>query len=132
VNTAAAAFVLAPALALGSFLNVVAVRVPARRSILRPSSSCGSCGTEILWRDNIPVLSYVLLRGRCRHCDDRISPVYPLVEAVTAALVAACVAAFGPTPYAAVAAGGCTVLVTLSAIYAHRRIAVRCRSAAPI
>ncbi len=122
MNTAAAAFVLAPALALGSFLNVVAVRVPAGRSILRPPSSCGSCGNEILWRDNIPVLSYLLLRGRCRHCDDRISPVYPLVEAVTAALVAACVAVFGPTPYAALAAGFCAVLVTLSAIYAHRRI----------
>ncbi len=58
VNVAAAAFVLAPALALGSFLNVVVARVPARRSILRPPSSCGSCETEILWRDNIPVLSY--------------------------------------------------------------------------
>ena len=86
VNAAAAAFVLAPALALGSFLNVVVARVPARRSLLRPPSSCGSCATEILWRDNIPVLSYLLLRGRCRHCDARISPVYPLVEAVTAAL----------------------------------------------
>ncbi len=132
MNTAAAAFVLAPALALGSFLNVVAVRVPARRSILRPSSSCGSCGNEIRWRDNIPVLSYVLLRGRCRHCDDRISPVYPVVEAVTAALLAACVAAFGLTPYAALAGGFCALLVTLSAIYAHRRTSAQCRTAAPI
>lgn len=118
----AAALVLAPALALGSFLNVVAVRVPERRSLLRPPSSCGACGEEILWRDNIPVLSWVLLRGRCRHCAAPISPVYPLVEAVTAALVVACVAVFGPTPEAALAAGFCAVLVTLSVIDWNHRI----------
>ena len=122
MNVAAAAFVLAPALALGSFLNVVAARVPARRSILYPPSACGSCGHEILWRDNIPVVSYLLLRGRCRHCDAPISPVYPLVEAVTAALVVACVAAFGPTAEAALAAGFCAVLVTLSVIDVRHRI----------
>ena len=122
MNVAAAVFVLAPALALGSFLNVVAARVPARRSILYPPSSCGSCGREILRRDNIPVLSYLLLRGRCRHCDARISPVYPLVEAGTAGLVVACVAVFGPTPEAALAGGFCAVLVTLSVIDARLRI----------
>ena len=122
MNIAAAALVLAPALALGSFLNVVAVRVPARRSILNPPSSCGECGSEILWRDNIPVVSYLLLRGRCRRCDAPISPVYPLVEAVTAALVVACVAVFGPTAEAALAAGFCAVLVTLSVIDARHRI----------
>ena len=105
MNAAAAAFVLAPALALGSFLNVVVARVPARRSILRPPSSCGSCETEILWRDNIPLVSYALLRGRCRHCDARISPLYPAVELVSAALIVACFAAFGLTAWAALAAG---------------------------
>jgi leader peptidase (prepilin peptidase)/N-methyltransferase len=90
--------------------------------LVRPPSSCGSCGTEILWRDNIPVLSYLLLCGRCRHCDASISPVYPLVEAVTAALIVACVAVFGPTPEAALAAGFCAVLVTLSVIDARHRI----------
>jgi prepilin signal peptidase PulO-like enzyme (type II secretory pathway) len=122
MNAAAAAFALAPALALGSFLNVVAARVPARRSIVRPPSSCGSCGHEIGRRDNIPVLSYVLLRGRCRNCDAEISPVYPLVEAGTAVLVAACVAVFGLTAEAALAAGLCAVLVTLSVIDARHRI----------
>lgn len=122
MNVAAAAFALAPALALGSFLNVVAVRVPARRSLLRPPSSCGSCDSELLWRDNIPVVSYLLLRGRCRHCDAPISPVYPLVEAATAAPVVACVAVFGPTLQAALAAGFCAVLVTLSVIDARHRI----------
>lgn len=122
MNAAAAAFVLAPALALGSFLNVVVARVPARRSLLRPPSSCGSCGTEILWRDNVPVLSYLLLRGRCRHCEERISPTYPLVEAVTALLIVACVAVWGLTAYAALAAGFCAVLVVLSVIDVNHRI----------
>ena len=120
--TAAAALVIAPALALGSFLNVVAIRVPERRSLLRPPSSCGSCGEEILWRDNVPVLSYLLLRGHCRHCDARISPLYPLVEAVTAALIVACVAVFGATLEAALAAAFCAVLVTLSVIDWNHRI----------
>jgi leader peptidase (prepilin peptidase)/N-methyltransferase len=122
VNVPAAAFVVAPALALGSFLNVVVARVPARQSLLRPPSSCGSCSREILWRDNVPVVSYVLLSGRCRHCDARISPIYPFVEGVAAALIVACVAVFGPTAQAALAAGFCAVLVTLSAIDIQLRI----------
>jgi len=122
MNAAAAAFVLAPALALGSFLNVVVARVPARRSILRPPSACGICSTEILWRDNISVLSYVLLRGRCRHCDARISPLYPAVELVSAALIVACFAVFGATAWAVLAAGFCAVLVVLSVIDAQHRI----------
>lgn len=120
--TVTAAFVLAPALALGSFLNVVVARVPARRSLIRPPSSCGTCSTQILWRDNIPVLSYVLLRGRCRHCGTRISSLYPAVELVSAALIVSCFAVFGPTAWAVLAAGFCCVLVVLSAIDAQHRI----------
>ena len=122
MNGAAAMMVLAPALALGSFLNVVASRVPARRSLLHPPSSCETCSREILWRDNVPVLSYLALRGSCRHCGTSISPVYPLVEALTALLVVACVAVYGVTPDAALAAGFCAVLVTLSVIDARLRI----------
>jgi leader peptidase (prepilin peptidase)/N-methyltransferase len=122
MSLAAAAVVVAPALAVGSFLNVVAHRVPARRSLVRPRSACGACGAEIAARDNIPVLSYVLLRGRCRHCSARISPVYPLVEGLTAALAVACVAVFGVTPEAALAFGFCAVLVTLSVIDVRHRI----------
>jgi leader peptidase (prepilin peptidase) / N-methyltransferase len=122
VNATAAAFALAPALALGSFLNVVVARVPERRSILHPPSSCGSCGTEILWRDNVPLVSYLLLRGRCRHCSTRISALYPAVEALTAALIVASISVFGPTPHAALAAGFCAVLVALSVIDAQYRI----------
>jgi leader peptidase (prepilin peptidase) / N-methyltransferase len=122
VSFAAAAAVVAPALALGSFLNVVAYRVPARRSLVRPRSACGACGHEIAARDNIPLVSYFVLRGRCRHCSARISPLYPAVEAATAGLAVACVAAFGLTAYAALAFGFCAVLVTLSAIDLRERI----------
>ena len=112
---------LAPALAVGSFLNVVIARVPARRSIVRPPSSCGSCGKEILWRDNVPLLSYALLRGRCRHCAVRISRRYPAVELVSATLIVACFAVLGPTAWAALPAALSAGLVVLSAIGLERR-----------
>jgi leader peptidase (prepilin peptidase)/N-methyltransferase len=122
MNVAAAAFIFAPALALGSFLNVVAARVPARKSIVRPPSACGACGAEIMWRDNIPLVSYALLRGRCRSCSVSISPVYPLVEALTALLVVACVLVFGVSAEAALAAGFCALLVALPVIDAEHWI----------
>ena len=65
---ALAALAFAPGLALGSFLNVVAARVPLRRSIVSPPSACMSCGHEIAWYDNVPVVSWLFLRGRCRSC----------------------------------------------------------------
>lgn len=70
----------------GSFLNVVAERLPRRESLILPASHCGSCGTPIKPYDNVPLLSWLLLRGRCRACDARISIRYPLVEVATAAL----------------------------------------------
>jgi leader peptidase (prepilin peptidase)/N-methyltransferase len=73
-------------LAVGSFLTVVIYRIPAGESLLRPRSRCPSCGTEIASRDNVPVVSWLLLRGRCRTCGVRISPVYPLTEIATGAL----------------------------------------------
>jgi leader peptidase (prepilin peptidase) / N-methyltransferase len=122
MNAAAALLVVPSALALGSFLNVVAARVPLRRSVVKPPSACMSCGHEIGLRDNVPLLSYALLRGRCRHCRAPISAVYPLVEAATAVLVAACVAVFGLTAEAALAAAFCALLVALSAIDVEHRI----------
>jgi leader peptidase (prepilin peptidase)/N-methyltransferase len=122
VDFALAAAAFAPGLALGSFLNVVAARVPLRRSIVRPPSACMSCGQEIRWYDNIPLVSYVLLRGRCRHCGIRIHFVYPAVELLTAVLLAGCVLAFGLSAEAAVAAFFCAVLVAVSAIDIEHRI----------
>jgi leader peptidase (prepilin peptidase) / N-methyltransferase len=113
---------LAPGLALGSFLNVVAARVPRRRSIVTPASACMECGTELAWRDNIPVLSWVLLRGRCRHCRTRISALYPGVELATALLVAACVLDFGLSGRTVVAAYFCAVLVAVTATDLTHRI----------
>lgn len=71
-------------LAVGSFLNVLIHRVPEGRSVIRPASACPSCGTPISARDNIPILSWLLLRGRCRSCGARISARYAVVEALTA------------------------------------------------
>lgn len=122
MNAAAAAFALVPGLALGSFLNVVAARLPERRSLVRPGSSCRACGAEIAWYDNVPVFSYLALRGRCRACRAPIGLRYPAVELATALLVAACFARFGFTGRAVVASFFAAVLVVLSAIDAERQI----------
>ena len=111
-----------PALALGSFVNVVAARVPQRRSVVRPRSACMSCATELAWYDNIPVISWVALHGRCRSCGARISPLYPAVELATAGLVAACFVVFGLTGEAVVASFFCAVLVAVTATDLTHRI----------
>ena len=122
MTAAVAAFALAPGLALGSFLNVVAARLPRGRSVIKPASACMACGQTVAWYDNVPVLSYLLLRGRCRGCGERIGLAYPLVELVTALLIGGCILAFGLTPRAAVAGFFCAVLVTISAIDFEHRI----------
>lgn len=122
MNVAFAAFSLVPGLALGSFLNVVAARVPLKRSIVRPGSACMSCGERIAWYDNVPVVSWVVLRGRCRSCGAAIPWLYPAVEIATAVLVAGCVLAFGLTLDALVAAFFCAVLVVISATDLEHRI----------
>jgi leader peptidase (prepilin peptidase) / N-methyltransferase len=122
VNAALAAFALAPGLAVGSFLNVVAARVPLRRSVVSPRSACLSCGAELAWYDNLPLASYVALRGRCRSCGVRISLLYPGVELATALLVAACVFRFGLSGRAAVASFFCAVLVAVTATDLTHRV----------
>ncbi|WP_346233198.1 prepilin peptidase [Parafrigoribacterium mesophilum] len=82
-------------LLIGSFLNVVAYRVPLRRSIVSPPSACPTCGTAIKGYDNIPVLSWLMLRGRCRNCASPISVRYPIVELGTGLLFAAVALWFG-------------------------------------
>ena len=122
MNVAVAAVSLVPGFALGSFLNVVAARVPLRRSVVRPGSACMSCGTALAWYDNVPVLSFVLLHGRCRHCGVRVAWRYPAVEAATALLIGGCVLKFGLTWDAAVAAFFCAALVAVSATDVEHRI----------
>jgi leader peptidase (prepilin peptidase) / N-methyltransferase len=122
VNAALAAFALAPGLAVGSFLNVLAARLPLRRSVIKPRSACMSCGSELAWYDNVPLVSYVALRGRCRSCGVRISALYPAVELATALLVAACVWKFGLSGQAAVAGFFCAVLVAVTATDLTHRI----------
>ena len=122
MEPALALVVFAPALALGSFLNVVAARLPDGRSLVQPRSACTACGAEIAWYDNIPLFSYALLRGRCRRCGVHIGWRYPAVELATAVLVAASFLRFGLSGRAVIAAFFCAVLVVLSAIDAERRI----------
>lgn len=122
MNAGLAALATGPGLALGSFLTVVAARVPARRSILRPRSACGACSAPIAWYDNVPLASFALLRGRCRSCGVGIPLRYPLVEATTALLVAASLLAYGPTATALLAALFCAVLVTVSVTDLEHRV----------
>ena len=84
-----AVFAAVTGAAVGSFLNVVVHRVPAGISVVRPPSACPACGAGIRSRDNVPVLGWLVLRGRCRDCAAPISARYPLVEAATAVLFAA-------------------------------------------
>jgi leader peptidase (prepilin peptidase) / N-methyltransferase len=86
---------LAFGLVVGSFLNVVIARLPRRKSIVRPGSHCPSCNVAIRWYDNIPVVSYLVLLGRCRSCLAKVSVRYPVVELVTALLFLAARVKFG-------------------------------------
>jgi leader peptidase (prepilin peptidase)/N-methyltransferase len=97
-------------LAVGSFMTVAVHRIPKGESLLQPRSRCPGCGTEIGARDNVPVLSWLLLRGRCRRCGERISVVYPLIELVTAVLVVLAVIRH-PNPWRAVLVAGLLALM---------------------
>ncbi len=97
MDLALAALVSALGLALGSFLNVCIYRLPRELSVVRPASACPHCHHAIAFYDNIPVLSWLALRGRCRHCKAPIAPRYLFVELLTAALFLACYSHFGWT-----------------------------------
>jgi leader peptidase (prepilin peptidase)/N-methyltransferase len=117
-----AAIAIPPGLAIGSFLNVVASRVPVHMPIGASRSECMTCGSAIRWYDNVPLVSYVALRGRCHDCRAPIPARYPLVEGVTALLVALSIIVFGLTAEGVLAASFCAVLVVLSAIDVEYRI----------
>jgi leader peptidase (prepilin peptidase)/N-methyltransferase len=122
VDVALAVFALAPGLALGSFLSVVAARLPDRRSLVPPRSVCRSCGRTNAWRDQLPLVGYALARGRCRACGWRIGLLSPALELATALLVAGCILAFGATLRAAAAGVFSCALVVVTATDIERRI----------
>jgi len=84
-------------LCFGSFLNVCILRLPHDQSLVKPPSTCPQCKRRIAWRDNIPVVSWLLLKGKCRHCHKPISRQYPLIEGLVGLLWASSVLWFGPT-----------------------------------
>lgn len=97
-------------LVVGSFMTVAVHRLPKGESVVSPRSRCPACGAEIGARDNIPVLSWLLLRGRCRRCGERISVEYPLLELATAGLVVLAAIRY-PDPWQAVLVGGLLALM---------------------
>jgi leader peptidase (prepilin peptidase)/N-methyltransferase len=101
-------------LAIGSFLNVVILRLPRGESVVTPASRCPSCGTPLRWYHNLPLVSWVALRGRCASCRAWIGWQYPLVEAGTAAIWAGNVAAYGIEPQAARAISFLTLLLAIA------------------
>jgi leader peptidase (prepilin peptidase) / N-methyltransferase len=117
---AAAAFVLG--LLIGSFLNVCILRIPQGKSIVRPNSACPNCHAAIRPWDNIPVLSWLILRGRCRNCKTKISPMYPAVELITGLLFLLCYKIFGQSLDTVRWAAFSAVIVVLTATDIRERI----------
>jgi len=101
-------------LAFGSFLNVCILRLPLDKSLLKPPSSCPSCGHRIEWRDNVPVVSWLLLKGRCRYCKARISAQYPVIEGLVGIFWIAAALTYGLTLQALAAALFGTILLGIA------------------
>ena len=109
-------------LIIGSFLNVCIHRWPRGRSVIKPRSHCVRCRKPIAWYDNIPVVSYVLLLGRCRHCGKHISVRYPVVEAITGLLFFFFVRTLGPTAAALKMCVFCAIMLALSFCDLEKRL----------
>jgi leader peptidase (prepilin peptidase)/N-methyltransferase len=115
------AFALA-GLLLGSFLNVCIYRLPRRESIVWPASRCTACNRRLAWFENVPIVSWLALRGRCRTCGASISPMYPLVELTAAVVFAGGVIVYGPSALLAVRLAFACALIVLFAIDLRHRI----------
>jgi leader peptidase (prepilin peptidase)/N-methyltransferase len=109
-------------LCVGSFLNVCIYRIPESKSIVYPGSMCPRCGVGIRFYDNIPLLSYLVLKGRCRNCRTPISIRYPLIEMLSASLAAAVLLKYGLTLEAAITYGFVAVLIVITFIDIDHRI----------
>jgi leader peptidase (prepilin peptidase)/N-methyltransferase len=124
IDTVPAPFTIAVAAAfgavIGSFLNVCIYRLPLRKSIVWPSSACPHCRRELSWYENIPVVSWLVLRGRCRTCGASIGIQYPLVEAITAVMFAVAWWYYGPGPLlASRLIFGCALIVLFAIDLEH-------------
>ena len=116
-----ATFVTLLGLIIGSFLNVCIYRLPRRLSPVRPRSSCTSCGHMLAWYENVPVVSYAVLRGRCRGCGAPISLMYPIVEAITGAMFLSGYLLYGPSLLLVVRLiFGCAMIVLFVIDLQHR------------
>ena len=105
---------------IGSFLNVCIWRMPRNESIVKPASHCPQCKKPIRWTDNIPILSFIFLRGRCRHCRHRISFIYPLVELLSASLFVINFMYFGVSPrFFVYTALECALIIGTFTDFAH-------------
>jgi len=120
IATAAVIFLFG--IVIGSFLNVCIHRVPEGRSIVTPRSACPRCGAPIAAYDNIPILSFLILRGRGRCCREPISPLYPAIEAVNGLLWVAVYLVYGLTPSALIYAAFASAMLVLAVIDARHRI----------
>jgi leader peptidase (prepilin peptidase)/N-methyltransferase len=109
-------------LLIGSFLNVCIYRLPRGESVVWPASHCGGCGRNLAWYENVPLLSWMTLRGRCRTCGESISVMYPAVEAVTGAVFLLAPVAFGWTPLLVVRLFFACAMIVLFAIDLRHRI----------
>ena len=107
---------------IGSFLNVCIYRLPRRESLVWPASHCTSCGRTLSWYENVPIAGWLALRGRCRTCGDRISIVYPIVEAVTAAIFVCGYLIYGWSPILAVRLAFACAMIVLFVIDLQHQI----------
>jgi leader peptidase (prepilin peptidase) / N-methyltransferase len=107
---------------IGSFLNVCIYRLPRRESLVWPASHCTSCGRTLAWYENVPIIGWLALRGRCRTCGERISIVYPVVEVVTAVIFVCGYLIYGWTPILAVRLAFACAMIVLFVIDLQHQI----------